>query len=1050
VSVTQGVLPFTYLWDNGSTTTTATGLGVGWQHVTITDGCGPKVDSVLVTSKPILQVSLSTQNILLTCASDLGSATVITQDGALPFIYTWDDGVFPNPTRNDLDTGWHYVTVTDVCNNPFTGSVRVNHLPEVFSTATLVAPASCPAGGNGEAIANASSGVPPYTYAWSNSVSTSSSANDLLTGWQYVTVSDYCTSRVDSVEVTSQPLLSTAITASTPTNCTGAFNGSATVTASNGGGSYTYLWTGGETTATAVALGEGWNYVTVTDFCSTTKLDSVEIAIQSALTETVTMTTQANCPASSEGVAMVNVTSGAAPFFYNWTSGNTTAIETGLSVGWHYVTITDGCGDKLDSVEITNKPVLQVSLSTQSLLLTCASDLGTVTVLTQDGVAPFTYTWDDGVVLNPTRNNLGSGWHFVTVTDVCNIPYEDSVRVNFLPQMMIDGITSQMASCSSGGDGYAHVVAESGVPPYTYVWSNSASTMNTATDLLTGWQYVTVSDYCISKVDSIEIFSLPVLEASITAFTNVNCAAGTDGSATVTATNGGLPYTYIWTSGETTATAVQLSTGWNYITISDVCGTIITDSIETAINPVLQINSIQVSPTTCPGGNNGSATVNYSGGSAPITFLWSDASTNQTATGLLNETVFVTVTDACGSLSTSADIDFLPQMQISITTSVDASCASISDGKAFVTALNGSGVYTYQWSNSASVTATVVDLPVGWNYVTVTDACGSLVDSVDIGIKTPLDGVLNATGLATCPNSTDGVAVAIPMDGVPPYSYAWSGSADTDSIASDLPVGSVSVTITDACGSIVRTINVTSQPAMTYTSVSTNLLCFNDSSGTMTVTPSLGVPPYTYVWADTILTDSMRTDLHAGTYYVTISDACASTTHTFILQQPGDLSITLLTSPVQFQGETTGQIDVIVSGGSAPYYYNWSNGSLIEDQNNLAEGTYLVTVSDNNGCFTVDSSDVVSLSSHIIVYSAFTPNDDGKNDVWNIKYINNFPECVVSIYNEWGIVVFESTGYETPWDGTKSGSPLPAGSYYYVIDLKDGSEAYTGSVTLMK
>jgi len=1052
----HGTAPYTYSWSgpNGFTSNAQnpSGLETGWYKLTLTDAnLARKVDSTFVDYLPVLSATLNKHAELLICAADdNGEAAVVITNGAAPITYLWDDGSTLG-SRNDLDTGWHYVTITDVCAVPIKDSIRVNYLPEVNINITSSSPASCPVGGDGYAFALATSGVPPYNYAWSNSVSTTNEANDLLSGWQYVTVTDFCKTKKDSINVTWSPVVTSTAAIVSKVTCTGLFNGSATVTPTLGKAPYTYLWSNpaAETTATATQLGTGWNYVTVSDACTSTHKDSVFMTIESALTDTVMLNTLASCPTSSNGSATATVLTGVPVYSYLWDDGITTATNNTLTVGKHYVTITDGCGPKVDSVEVTNKPLMQVTLSTQNILLTCALDLGTVTVQVQDGVAPFTYTWDDMIAPGATRT-LDTGWHYVTVTDFCNMPYYDSVRVNHLPEVIADIVSSTPSSCPGGGDGIATVQASSGVPPYSYVWSNSTASTATATDLLSGWQYVTVSDYCTSVVDSVEIGFMPTLAAYISDSSNVSCTGGTNGYATVTASNGGIPYTYIWTSGESTQTASQLQSGWNYVTVTDLCGINIIDSVEIFVNPLISIISIQVSPTTCINGNNGTATLITNGGSAPINYEWSNGQTTQTATGLTNDTIYVTVTDACGSLSTSAYIGYLPQMEIAITANVAVSCSTSTDGKAFVTASLGSGFYTYQWSNSSSVAANALDLPVGWNWVTVTDACGSLTDSVQIGVKPALTGTVVCAGSATCPNSNDGIAVATPSNGVPPYSYAWSGSASTDSMVSDLPVGPITVTITDICGSIVLNINVISLPVMTYSAVTTNLLCFSDSSGTIAVTPSLGVPPYSYAWADTPLVDSARTDLLAGTYTVTISDFCGSAVQAYTITQPGSLSISLLAQNVQFQGETTGSIDLIVSGGTAPYYFAWSNASPMEDQYNLAEGPYSVTVSDINNCLAIDSVEIISLQKHIIIYSAFTPNDDGKNDVWNIKHIQNFPNCEISIYNEWGIVVFKSTGYTEPWDGTKEGSALPAASYYYVIDLKDGSEAYTGSVTLMK
>ncbi len=86
----------------------------------------------------------------------------------------------------------------------------------------------------------------------------------------------------------------------------------------------------------------------------------------------------------------------------------------------------------------------------------------------------------------------------------------------------------------------------------------------------------------------------------------------------------------------------------------------------------------------------------------------------------------------------------------------------------------------------------------------------------------------------------------------------------------------------------------------------------------------------------------------------------------------------------------------------------------------------------------------------IVVYDAFSPNGDGKNDVWNIPGIGNYPNCSVKIFNVWGVAVFTSKGYGTPWDGKYKGNDLPSGTYYYVIDPGDGSGELTGPVSLVK
>jgi gliding motility-associated-like protein len=86
----------------------------------------------------------------------------------------------------------------------------------------------------------------------------------------------------------------------------------------------------------------------------------------------------------------------------------------------------------------------------------------------------------------------------------------------------------------------------------------------------------------------------------------------------------------------------------------------------------------------------------------------------------------------------------------------------------------------------------------------------------------------------------------------------------------------------------------------------------------------------------------------------------------------------------------------------------------------------------------------------IIIYDAFSPNGDTKNDVWNIGNISQYPNCKVKIINAWGNQVFSSDGYPEPWDGTYNGNDLPSGTYYYFIDLGDGSDPLTGPVNIVK
>jgi len=86
----------------------------------------------------------------------------------------------------------------------------------------------------------------------------------------------------------------------------------------------------------------------------------------------------------------------------------------------------------------------------------------------------------------------------------------------------------------------------------------------------------------------------------------------------------------------------------------------------------------------------------------------------------------------------------------------------------------------------------------------------------------------------------------------------------------------------------------------------------------------------------------------------------------------------------------------------------------------------------------------------IVIPNTFTPNGDGINDYWDIKYLESYPKCTVAIYNRYGEKLYSSIGYPTPWDGTYKGSYLPSGAYYYIINLKNGSSVLSGWVAIIR
>lgn len=138
------------------------------------------------------------------------------------------------------------------------------------------------------------------------------------------------------------------------------------------------------------------------------------------------------------------------------------------------------------------------------------------------------------------------------------------------------------------------------------------------------------------------------------------------------------------------------------------------------------------------------------------------------------------------------------------------------------------------------------------------------------------------------------------------------------------------------------------------------------------------------------------------------------------------------------------------------YAFHWEPHESLDDPN-ASQPTvtpefthiYVLTATTDNGCEVSDTVTVYVIDD-FPVPNAFSPNDDGRNDLWEIPNIENYPNCRVVVFNRWGNQVFSSDGYTEPWDGTNRGKPLANGTYYYIIQLNNEREAVKGSVLIIR
>lgn len=306
----------------------------------------------------------------------------------------------------------------------------------------------------------------------------------------------------------------------------------------------------------------------------------------------------------------------------------------------------------------------------------------------------------------------------------------------------------------------------------------------------------------------------------------------------------------------------------------------------------------------------------------------------------------------------------------------------------------------------------------------------------------------------SCSDSCDGKIVARIFGGSPPYTFLWENGSTADSIIG-LCEGAHLVTVTDNIGDIMQAGIYLLTPAIKLAMTSTDAFC-GDSNGTAKVVATAGNEPYTYIWNDFAgQTTQTATGLPPSLYNVKVTDSLGcSSVNGIVVGSPGVLTISLNVTTATCPDSANGSIDATVTGGTLPYKYQWEPGSgsgMI--YNNLLPGVYTITVTDSNGCSISTTVEVLASDADNCfdwkIYSGITPNGDGVDDHWIINGLEKFDKVSVLIFNNRGIVVWESENYQNDWAGRDmKNQPLMEGIYYYVVTRPD--EIYKGWIYLTR
>lgn len=533
--------------------------------------------------------------------------------------------------------------------------------------------------------------------------------------------------------------------------------------------------------------------------------------------------------------------------------------------------------------------------------------------------------------------------------------------------------TSQTnVSCFGGTNGAASVtVGPSGTLSYDWAPGNPAGDGTASvTGLTAGTWTCTITNACGStNTATFNITGPAAALSATTGQTNVNCYGNASGGASVNPEGGTAPYTYLWATGETTASISNKPIGNYSVTITDNKGCTINKSF-TIIQPAAALSATTGQTNVlCNGAATGGASVSPSGGTSPYTYLWSNGQTASSISSVTSGNYSVTITDFNGcTLAKSFTISQPAGPMTATTLQTDILCYGDNTGSAGVTVSGGTPGYTYLWNNGATA-ASISNLTSGNYSVTITDANGcNLIKNFTITAPAAaLSGTTSQTNIL-CYGSTGSATVAV-SGGTQAYSYSWSPFGGNAATANNLTAGDYSVLVTDANGCTLTKNYTITAPASPLSAVtSQTATCFGGSTGTAGVSVSGGTAPYTYLWSTGDQTADI-TGLSANAYSVTITDAngCTHTENITIGGSAAAINTTITPTWPLCNGDANGSATVAVTGGVAPYTYLWSNGGQTDAISGLTAGNYSVIVTDANQCsatesFTLYEPGVVSIN----------------------------------------------------------------------------------------
>lgn len=981
ISLTGGASPYnvfvnppsgTNFTINAITTNTVNGLCAGVQTFSVNDNnnCARTFTTLITQPATLIPNGVSSS---VTCNGVCnGDAAVSPTGGTSPYTYIWSASAASstNSVVSNLCAGPVTATVTDTRSCVTTFSASITQPPPITLTVNrtnLICGALC----DGTATITAAGGSGAgYSYTWTPNVSSSSSANGLCAGDYTVNVSDNLNCiRTVTFNITAPPTL-TATTTQTNVLCNGSCTGISSITASGGTGTYSYNWSAPIVTTSSVAINlcQGVYSFTVTDAVNCTFVNTVTITQPPPTTLTIAPT-NVTCFGSCNGQAIATALGGTGAYTFSWSPGNPTGQGTNSVSNLcpnSYTLIVRDANSCLTVNSTTITQPTDVVINPTSTLPTCNGLCnGSIGANPTGGTSPYTFTLQPSVGPQQTGavpfNGLCAGSYTLTIRDALGCTRTQTLNLT-QPNPVTLALNTTSISCFNQCNATIATVVGGGTPAYTFTWS-VGGTASSLSNQCSGVYSASVTDAAgCSATASVNITAPPQITVSIVP-TNPNCQSQCTGIATATASGGTPNYTYNWNNGVTSNINSNLCDGTYTLTVQDFRGCAQTQTVSIIAPPAITLTPVNAT-VSCAASCDGTISVNPSGGTPGFVYSWNTVPTRttQTITNLCPGNYIATVTDSRGCVANSVVNIAQPPILTASVTNIQSSC-NVCIGGATGLGIGGTAPYTYSWS-AGQTTQIVNDLCVGVQTLTVRDAGGCVATTTVFIDQTVLILLTSNGNTLACNGNCSGIANANASGGTGPgtYSFSWTPSNQSTQTATNLCAGGHTVLVVDGNGcSNTDVVNFQNPPAITLTVNQTNINCHGACNGSASALATGGTGPISYLWQPGNITNPSISSLCPGNYTITASDGNnCSQTQVVTITETNSLTATFNSTNPSSCVINDGSISFIPSGGLPPYSFTWTPGGSVNPLVNLADGTYVLNLRDNNGCirsFTTTLSD---------------------------------------------------------------------------------------------